>query len=130
MCYAEADTPGLWFPEVRPGQLVSSGQMLGRVEDLEGRILQVIHARWEGMVLYQTVSLRAAAGDPLVACGRMEESAAAPSGSAAGAFRSSRETAGRGGEEPLLFGALLDLVRPHRRLPGGWWGAFPIVGPH
>ena len=55
MCYTEADTPGLWFPEVKAEQLISAGQMLGRIEDLEGRILQTIHARWDGMALYHAI---------------------------------------------------------------------------
>ena len=58
MCYAEADTPGLWFPEVK-------------AEDLEGRILQTIHARWDGMALYHTVSLGVTTGDALVAYGKI-----------------------------------------------------------
>ena len=71
MCYTEADTPGLWFPEVKAEQLISAGQMLGRIEDLEGRILQTIHARWDGMALYHTVSLGVTTGDALVAYGKI-----------------------------------------------------------
>lgn len=71
MCYVEAEASGLWFPEVKPEQLISAGQMLGRIEDLESRVLQTIYARWDGMVLYHTVSLGVAAGDALIAYGRM-----------------------------------------------------------
>lgn len=71
MCYTEADTPGLWFPEVKAEQLISAGQMLGRIEDLEGRILQTIHARWDGIALYHTVSLGVTTGDALVAYGKI-----------------------------------------------------------
>lgn len=71
MCYAEANISGLWFPEVEAEQLISAGQMLGRTEDLEGRVLQTIHALWDGMVLYHTVSLGVTTGDALVAYGRI-----------------------------------------------------------
>ena len=73
MCYAEAESSGLWFPEVKPEQLISAGQMLGRIEDLEGHILQTVHARWDGIVLYHTVSLGVAAEDALLAYGKIEE---------------------------------------------------------
>lgn len=73
MCYAEADFSGLWFPEVKPERLISAGQMLGRIEDLEGHILQTVHARWDGIVLYHTVSLGVAAEDALLAYGKIEE---------------------------------------------------------
>ena len=73
MCYAEAESSGLWFPEVKPERLISAGQMLGRIEDLEGHILQTVHARWDGIVLYHTVSLGVAAEDALLAYGKIEE---------------------------------------------------------
>lgn len=46
-------------------------KLLGRIENLEGRILQTIHTRWDGRVLYHTVSLGVTAGDALVAYGKM-----------------------------------------------------------
>lgn len=70
MCYVEAETSGLWFPEVQPEQGIAAGQTLGRIEDLEGRILQTVRARWDGVALYHTLSLGVTAGDPLVAYGR------------------------------------------------------------
>ena len=72
MCYAEADTSGLWLPAVQPEQPITAGQTLGRIEDLEGRVLQTVHARWDGMVLYHTVSLGVTTGDALVAYGKIE----------------------------------------------------------
>ena len=71
MCYAEADTSGLWFPAVQPEQSITAGQTLGRIEDLEGHVLQTVHARWDGMVLYHTVSLGVTTGDALVAYGKI-----------------------------------------------------------
>ena len=71
MCYEQAETHGLWLPEAAPEQPVSAGQVLGRIEDLEGRTLQTVRARWDGLVLYHTVSLGVASGDALAAYGRM-----------------------------------------------------------
>lgn len=68
--YDEARRDGLWVPLVCPGQPVAAGQPLGTLTDLEGNLLQTVHARWDGVVLYHTVSLGVAAGDALVACGR------------------------------------------------------------
>ena len=45
------------------------GQVLGQLEDLDGCLLQTVAARWDGTVLYHTVSLGVAAGDALVAYG-------------------------------------------------------------
>ena len=72
MCYAEAEVSGFWFPEIKTEQKISTGQMLGRIEDLEGHILQTIHARWDGMALYHAVSLGVTTGDSLVAYGKIE----------------------------------------------------------
>lgn len=69
MAYEEASASGLWFPRVQPGQPVRRGQVLGQLEDLDGRLLQTVAARWDGTVLYHTVSLGVAAGDALVAYG-------------------------------------------------------------
>ena len=71
MCYAEAEVSGFWFPEIKTEQKISAGQMLGRIENLEGRILQTIRARWDGMALYHTVSLGVTTGDALVAYGKI-----------------------------------------------------------
>ena len=71
MCYAEAEVSGFWFPAIKTEHKISAGQILGRIEDLEGRILQTINARWDGMALYHTVSLGVTTGDALVAYGRI-----------------------------------------------------------
>ena len=71
MCYAEAETAGFWFARVKPQQRVCAGQILGVIEDLEGRLLQTVRAKWDGMVLYHTVQLGVQAGEALVAYGRL-----------------------------------------------------------
>ncbi|MCD8349219.1 MAG: succinylglutamate desuccinylase/aspartoacylase family protein [Planctomycetaceae bacterium] len=68
--YEEADSCGLWFPLVEPGQRFSAGESLGVMEDLSGNPLKEIRARFDGMVMYHTVALGVCEGDPLVAYGR------------------------------------------------------------
>ncbi len=70
MRYVEADVRGMWFPVIQPGLSVAAGQVLGRLEDLDGNLLQTVRAAFDGLVLYHTVSLGVAAGDALVAYGR------------------------------------------------------------
>ncbi len=69
-CYRTAEADGFWEPQVRPGQAVAEGQLLGVLSDLEGRPLQRLTAPWDGVVLYHTVGLGVEAGSPLLALGR------------------------------------------------------------
>lgn len=69
--YDVAETEGLWFPEVFPGQRVAAGAVLGTVVSLDGELLQTIKVRWDGVVLYHTVALGVEKGEALVACGRL-----------------------------------------------------------
>ena len=70
MAYEEAEVSGLWFPRVSAGQTITRGEVLGTMTTLEGRLLQTVRAKWDGLALYNTVSLGVREGDALVACGR------------------------------------------------------------
>lgn len=70
--YEEAVSDGFWYPSARAGEIVSEGMLLGRLETLDGRLLQELRARFDGVALYDTFSLGVKAGDLLIAYGRPE----------------------------------------------------------
>lgn len=59
----DASTGGLWFPSVRPGQEVSAGQSIGRIEDPFGELLEDVVAPLDGLYVYGLSSLAVRAGD-------------------------------------------------------------------
>lgn len=69
--YHTADAAGLWFPAAMNGERVAAGEELGHIEDLEGHVLDVVEAEFDGTVLYNTVALGVRAGDHLVAFGEV-----------------------------------------------------------
>ena len=67
--YVEAEMEGFWYPLVQAGAAVRKGDLLGRLEDMDGEILQEVHAAFDGVALYYTTALGVRTGDPLVAYG-------------------------------------------------------------
>ena len=65
-----SDHPGLWFPEVPVGTVVTRGMRLGRLEDPFGDDVQDVLAPEAGIVSYGLSSLAAAEGDLLVSISR------------------------------------------------------------
>lgn len=70
--YIEAESHGFWNPHVRAGESFSRGQILGRLEDIEGRLLQQVTAPYDGIVWYYTQSFGVSKNDPLIALGRLQ----------------------------------------------------------
>lgn len=70
--YEEALDSGLWYPQVMEGKSFKKGTVLGILEDMDGRKIQEIIARFDGMVIYYTVSLGVSKDDPLVAYCRFQ----------------------------------------------------------
>ena len=69
--YDEADADGFWYPFVREGERVAAGQVLGELRDIDDNLMYSYRARFDGVVLYYTLSLGVKKDDPLVACGRL-----------------------------------------------------------
>lgn len=67
--YLESEKAGLWYPQVREDEPVAKGQLLGRLEDPFGNVLQRFYAEGDGRVLYYTAGLSIKEGDSLVAYG-------------------------------------------------------------
>ena len=68
--YEEARHTGFWYPAIKAGQKIKKGQLLGKLEDLSGNLLQEIYAEFDGLVLYHSIGLGVQKGDNLVAYGQ------------------------------------------------------------
>ena len=69
--YQSASCDGLWYPQKKPGDLFTEGEILGYVKDYEDNILETSVAYGEGVILYQTGSLQVLKDGPMVAYGRI-----------------------------------------------------------
>lgn len=71
--YLEAEEEGLWHCQVKPGDSVKEGQLLGHTEDFFGNILHEYRAKADGIVFYHCCGLSVTAGRNLIAYGVREE---------------------------------------------------------
>lgn len=71
--YLEAPCEGLWYPCVTEGQRMKHGQLLGELRDMDDNVIQRFKARFDGIVLYYTLSLGVGKGEPLAAYGEIDE---------------------------------------------------------
>ena len=67
--YLDAGHSGCWYPAVGLEERVKEGQKLGEIRDVFGRPLEEIRAAYDGIVLFMTVSLAVAKGDPILTYG-------------------------------------------------------------
>lgn len=67
--YLEAAENGVWYSNVKPGDLVKKGQALGRTEDFFGNVLHEYFAEADGIVFYHCCGLAVRVGRNLVAYG-------------------------------------------------------------
>lgn len=67
--WLRSDFEGYWYPSIEVGQNVSSGQTLGVVKDVWGKVLQTAQATADGRVLFLVSSLAINQGDPLLSIG-------------------------------------------------------------
>ena len=67
--YQEAQHTGFWYPEIHPDDRISKGQLLGRMENSSGKIIQKVIADFDGIVLYHNTALGIQRGELLVAYG-------------------------------------------------------------
>lgn len=65
--YLESERDGLWYPVVSKDQPIEKGQVLGRLEDFYGDVIQEVRAETDGHVLYLNCGLAAPRGELLVA---------------------------------------------------------------
>ena len=68
--YVESMDAGFWYPRFKNGDRIKGGVLLGELKDIEDRVVQSITAKFDGIVLYYTLSLGVKKGDILMAVGR------------------------------------------------------------
>lgn len=66
---------GLWYPEVKAGDLIAKGQRLGVVKDYFGQVLDTYCAEYDGVVLYQSATLWTDDFCELITYGKFAETA-------------------------------------------------------
>ena len=55
--YQESEKAGLWYPAIKEKDQLKKGQLLGRLEDMFGEVLQEYYAKGDGVVFYYTAGL-------------------------------------------------------------------------
>ena len=56
--YQNATHFGFWYPRKKPGDLIHADELLGRVRDYDGTVLEEVRAEYDGVILYETKSLQ------------------------------------------------------------------------
>ena len=69
--YQSASYTGMWYPNKKPGDLFTEGEILGYVKDYEDHILETSVAYTDGVILYQTGSLQVVKDGQMVAYGKI-----------------------------------------------------------
>ena len=64
--WMRSDHDGLWYPQVKVGDTVKTGQNLGHVTDFLGNTVQTAVASMDGIVMFVVSTLAMNAGDPLL----------------------------------------------------------------
>lgn len=69
--YFESEEDGFWYPNIKAGQKVKKGALLGELKDMQYNLLQRYEAPYDSIVLYYTLSLGVKKNDSLIALGRL-----------------------------------------------------------
>jgi len=64
--WLRSSVDGLFYPAVEIGEMVEEGQLVGRITDIFGEVLQEAYAPVSGEVLFLVTSLAMNDGDPLM----------------------------------------------------------------
>ncbi len=67
--YKNAEHTGCWYPTKRAGDTLKKGEILGRIKDYFGNVLETCTAEMDGILLYQVASLCIIKGGSMVAYG-------------------------------------------------------------
>ena len=69
MAYLDAHHSGCWYPDVELEQNIKQGQRLGVIKDFFGNVLEEVYCEFDAIVVFMTVSLAIAQGDPIMTYG-------------------------------------------------------------
>lgn len=70
--YIDSEVDGYWYPEIKPGDKVERGQLIGVVCDCFGKKLKVYNSEIDGIILYMTMSLAISKKGSLIAYGELK----------------------------------------------------------
>lgn len=70
--YIDSEYDAYWYPKFTPGDLIKEGDLLGELKDCFGRVIKEFKGEFDGIILYQTVSLATSVGNPLIAYGKTQ----------------------------------------------------------
>lgn len=65
--WLRSDVTGFYYPTVQVGDEVTEGQVMGKITDAFGMVLQTMEAPQDGVILFLVTSLSITPGDPLLA---------------------------------------------------------------
>ncbi|MDO5337877.1 MAG: M14 family metallopeptidase [Eubacteriales bacterium] len=71
--YEDAGHSGCWYPTRQPGETFRKGEILGKICDYFGNVLEICTAKKDGVILYETISLCIMRGTPMIAYGSWDE---------------------------------------------------------
>ena len=69
--YIDSEFDAYWYPMFNPGDLIKKDDLLGELKDCFGKVIKEFRAEFDGVVLYQTVSLATYIGNSLIAYGKL-----------------------------------------------------------
>lgn len=69
--YIDSHLKGYWYPALNPEEKFKEGDLIGEIKDCFGETLHTFYAEFDGVVLYQTVSLSININDSLIAYGKL-----------------------------------------------------------
>ncbi|WP_370521566.1 M14 family metallopeptidase [Cetobacterium sp. 8H] len=72
--YIDSPLNGFWYPKFNPGDKFKKDDIIGEIKNVFGEILKVYKAEFNGIILYETVSLAIEVGNPLIAYGEIQNS--------------------------------------------------------
>ena len=67
--YDDAPVSGCWYPQKQAGETFHQGDVLGYIKDYFGEVLYTHHAKMDGIILYETISLCIMKDSPMVCYG-------------------------------------------------------------
>ncbi|MDO4541933.1 MAG: M14 family metallopeptidase [Bacillota bacterium] len=71
--YVVSRHQGLWYPAVKPGDVVQRGGLIGRIQDFFGKNLGEYRASADSRIMYNYSGLAINNGTPIAACGIIDE---------------------------------------------------------
>lgn len=71
--YQNAEFAGCFYPTKKAGDIFSAGELLGEIRDYFGNTIKKYYGEFDGVMLYQTVSLTVLKDGPMLAYAKIEE---------------------------------------------------------